>query len=303
MKNNEQFIGYYVNGGVSKTPSYQSGGSTKKTFFVDSEKNPRYKAYQDSLSLYNKGKADEKKFLEFINSIGLDKKEIYSDKLQNQKSKKIEPTKHFYMDDSGSGGGFNSQKSYTTFNKKNGSTFKIYEDTNTFKILDKGYRTYDKPKQKVEVSKQVKKTEDKKTNNSTPDLPRISAINLPPLKIDQPSLNIPEKLVEGNLPVSYDISYDAPNLIGGQMPIESEFLDNRNVSPEELKNIVQRKNNYNNYIEEKYGNEEALKNPKAVERLKKLKQSVEITPNYKQLGGKITLSEGLKTSLQAILKK
>jgi hypothetical protein len=43
---------------------------------------------------------------------------------------------------------------------------------------------------------------------------------------------------------------------------------------------------YNKYIQEKYGNEEALKNPKAVERLKQLRQNVEIVPQY-QMGGEI----------------
>lgn len=289
MKSTEQFIGYYVNGGVSKTPSYQSGGGTKKTVYVDSEKDPRYKNYQDSLAVYNGTKYSKDYYEKNIRPL-LNKKNTgdLSDKWYNEVNGRIIDA------------GDMAEQRLENYNKKP-YKYHTYPRTSGEKIFGivQGYY----PKQKVEVSKQVKKTEDKKTNNSTPDLPRISAINLPPLKIDQPSLNIPEKLVEGNLPASYDISYDAPNLIGGQMPIESEFLDNRNVSPEELKNIVQRKNNYNNYIEEKYGNEEALKNPKAVERLKKLKQSVEITPNYKQLGGKITLSEGLKTSLQAILKK
>ena len=272
MKENLKFIGYHVDGGIVEAPQYQQGGSTKKTIYVGSKNDPRYKAYQDSLNLYNKYENKKKA-------------------LKNPVTTKYDAVNDPFEYDS-------DHEIYRDFKRTGILPTKQYtQKSNGFNGTGRYSYGFDKPKQKVEL-KQPEKPEEE----VIPDMPKVDAVKLPPLKIDNPVLNIPENLVESNNPVSYNINYNAPDLSGGQMPIEEEFLDNRNVSPEELRNIIKRKNNYNNYIEEKYGNEEALKNPKAVERLEKLKQSIEITPNYKQQGGKITLSDGLRTSLETILK-
>lgn len=145
---------------------------------------------------------------------------------------------------------------------------------------------------KLDKSKEIK-SNSKKTNYE-PQISPIPSFNgkrQTPVEFKQAfnNIDIPvqDTLVPTHIPSSYKIGYDAPNLAGGQMPIQEQYLDGRTVDSKGLQQVIQHKNNYNNYIENKYGNEEALKNPKAVERLKKLKQSIDITPQYKE-GGNIS---------------
>lgn len=227
------------------TPLAQQGG----TIYVESKNDPRYKAYQDSLQTYKKSNINWNNIKNYENSEVLKNGNVYisEDELRE----------------------LNIKNPKTNLNP-------FYFNIATSDFHGTGYGRdvkipmYKKPKEKVVIQ---------------PDLPRVESIKLPPINIQKSELEVPQNLVKTNLPLSYNIKYDAPNLIGGQMPIESTFLDGKEVSLEEMQNIITKKNNYNSYIEEKYGNEEALKNPKSVERLNKLKQSLEITPNYKQEGG------------------
>ena len=72
-------------------PKAQKG----KTITVDSKNDPRYKAYQDSLSLYNKEKKEEKEYNDFIKKNNISKKVtrqwINPVKNENKKNTKKEP--------------------------------------------------------------------------------------------------------------------------------------------------------------------------------------------------------------------
>lgn len=85
------------------------------------------------------------------------------------------------------------------------------------------------------------------------------------------------------IPTSYDVSSQRYNMQG-----ENPYY-NFNAEKADYETALRAKlaaENYNAEIERIYGNEEALKNPKAVERLNQLRQEVKITPNY-QNGGEI----------------
>lgn len=120
--------------------------------------------------------------------------------------------------------------------------------------------------------------------------PRVEALNLRP--IEQSPINIPVQELDFNTPIkapkSYNVSSQRTNVNG-----INDFYNNvqQGVDYEQALKSKQSADAYNKYIQEKYGNEDALKNPKAVERLKQLRQNVEIVPQY-QMGGSIPGSVG-----------
>ena len=145
--------------------------------------------------------------------------------------------------------------------------------TSTKKEIDKPIKSKPKP---VEVKPQLQ--------------PRVEALNLRP--IEQTPINIPVQELDFNTPIkapkSYNVSSQRTNVNG-----INDFYNNvqQGVNYEQALKSKQAADAYNKYIQEKYGNEDALKNPKAVERLKQLKQNVEIVPQY-QMGGSIPGSVG-----------
>jgi hypothetical protein len=79
------------------------------------------------------------------------------------------------------------------------------------------------------------------------------------------------------IPTSYNVNSQRFNMTG-----ENPYYDfnAENADYETALRAKMAAETYNSDIENRYGNEESLKNPKAVERLKKLRQKVQITPNY-----------------------
>jgi len=82
-------------------------------------------------------------------------------------------------------------------------------------------------------------------------------------------------------PKSFNVSSQRYNMQG---PSDYYNYNQEGVDYETAMRVQRATEAYNKYIEEKYGNPEALKNPKAAERLKQLRQDVQITPQY-QMGG------------------
>ena len=136
------------------------------------------------------------------------------------------------------------------------------------------------------LSKTSTKETDKPVDVKPQLQPRVEALNLRP--IEQTPINIPVQELDFNTPIkapkSYNVSSQRTNVNG-----INDFYNNvqQGVDYEQALKSKQASDAYNKYIQEKYGNEDALKNPKAVERLKQLKQNVEIVPQY-QMGGKLT---------------
>ena len=143
------------------------------------------------------------------------------------------------------------------------------------------------------LSKTSTKKEIDKPIEVKPELqPRVEALNLRP--IEQAPINLPVQELDFNTPIkapkSYNVNSQRTNVNG-----INDFYNNvqQGVDYEQALKSKQSADAYNKYIQEKYGNEDALKNPKAVERLKQLRQNVEVTPVF-QKGGKVfkkTVSE------------
>lgn len=141
--------------------------------------------------------------------------------------------------------------------------------TSTKKEIDKPIESKPKP---VKVKPQLQ--------------PRVEALNLRP--IEQTPINIPVQELDFNTPIkapkSYNVNMQRYNMQG---PSDYYQANEEGVDYQRAIEIKAASDAYNKYIQEKYGNEDALKNPKAVERLKQLRQNVEVVPQY-QMGGKLT---------------
>jgi hypothetical protein len=131
----------------------------------------------------------------------------------------------------------------------------------------------------------IKKEIDKPINVKPQLQPRVEAINLPPMQNQDPSFPKQElDLIRPiQAPKSYNVNMQRYNMQG---PSDYYQANEEGVDYERAMQIKAASDAYNKSIEEKYGNPEALKNPKAVERLKQLRQDVQITPQY-QMGGSV----------------
>jgi hypothetical protein len=124
--------------------------------------------------------------------------------------------------------------------------------------------------------------------------PRVEALNLQP--IEQAPINIPIQELDFNTPIkapkSYNVSSQRTNVNG-----INDFYTKvqQGVDYEQALKSKQASDAYNKYIQEKYGNEEALKNPKAVERLKQLRSEFNIESNYKFGGDLYQYQNGSQT--------
>jgi len=97
------------------------------------------------------------------------------------------------------------------------------------------------------------------------------------IQIDNSDINIP---IHTRVPQSYDVTSQRQTMNG---PNDYYDYNEQGVNIEQAIKAKQAADVYNQSILEKYGNN---KNPKAQERLKKLKQDIELTPHY-QMGGSI----------------
>jgi hypothetical protein len=267
--------GQFQDGGL--IPMAQKGEKIK---YVESKNDPRYKAYQDSLSLYktslknmwaeknkSKSKVTKKGFIPFdkFDTFVLGSNLEYNDENRY-------PGENFEA---------HKKKSTVVSKRKLNSLIKnnikpIGFDINEWKsgINSKpvlNYSTvYKKPQQQVIVN---------------PLQPKVEAINLPPMQNQDPSFLKQElDLIRPiQAPKSYNVNMQRYNMQG---PSDYYNYNQEGVDYETAMRVQRATEAYNKYIEEKYGNEEALKNPKAAERLKQLRQDVQLTPQY-QMGGSI----------------
>jgi hypothetical protein len=267
--------GQFEDGGL--IPMAQKGEKIK---YVESKNDPRYKAYQDSLSLYktslknmwaeknkSKSKVTKKGFIPFdkFDTFVLGSNLEYNDENRY-------PGENFEA---------HKKKSTVVSKRKLNSLIKnnikpIGFDINEWKsgINSKpvlNYSTvYKKPQQQVIVN---------------PLQPKVEAINLPPMQNQDPSFLKQElDLIRPiQAPKSYNVNMQRYNMQG---PSDYYNYNQEGVDYETAMRVQRATEAYNKYIEEKYGNPEALKNPKAAERLKQLRQDVQLTPQY-QMGGSI----------------
>jgi hypothetical protein len=139
---------------------------------------------------------------------------------------------------------------------------------------------------KKSIKKEIDKPIKVKPVEVKPQLqPMVEAINLPPMQNQDPSFPKQElDLIRPiQAPKSYNVNTQRYNMQG---PSDYYQANEEGVDYETALKAKQAADAYNKSIEKKYGNPEALKNPKAVERLKQLRQDVQLTPQY-QMGGSI----------------
>lgn len=136
----------------------QKGGKTP--IYVNDINDPRYKAYQDSLSLYNKGKIKEKQYNNFLNSINVSTTELDITPKKDFKDlglylkHPIKPIELRTAKDTG--GGYNTDKNGNTIDYEeyyvvNGKGRNEISDKNLINKINKGYSVYKKPIQPVIV--------------------------------------------------------------------------------------------------------------------------------------------------------
>jgi hypothetical protein len=283
--------GQFQDGG--EIPIAQNGN--KKPLYVESKNDPRYKAYQDSLKVYNYGNKLKKilkdsdspgEFKEAIAKLGT--KDIY-DNINNIGKNEV-------------GKAFNDLKKLN--NKPVLNTGEYSKEFSLFGLNVATGRVplYKKPQQQVMVkptttkpstkSKPSTKPQQKEVNVKPQLQPRVEAINLPPMQNQDPSFPKQElDLIRPiQAPKSYNVNMQRYNMQG---PSDYYQANEEGVDYERAMQIKAASDAYNKSIEEKYGNPEALKNPKAVERLKQLRQDVQLTPVF-QNGG--TKEKVLKTA-------
>ena len=124
--------------------------------------------------------------------------------------------------------------------------------------------------------------------------PRVEALNLRP--IEQAPINIPVQELDFNTPIkapkSYNVSALRYNMKG---PSDYYNYNQESVDYETAMRAKAASDAYNRDIEKRYGPQNEYRTPKsaanAAERLKQLRQNVEIVPQY-QMGGSIPGSVG-----------
>ena len=310
---------------VIETPTYQQGGK-KKPIYVDDKNDPRYRAYQDSLLLHNlsekqrlKGTNNKENII--FNNKGSDvlderERKWYQDTRKKLKGKFF-PNSEVSIMIQGNDDRKNPKSKQNDYNNDeyfhpdikpvkgyNWSTEKgltrLLESNDNF--------LYKKPTQPVEVRPNI--YTDKQGNTFTtgdskltgqPQLvkriskvepvlqPKQTAVEIQPQR--ETKLNIPTQEIDTRRPIempkSFNISSQRTNMLG-----VNDFYNynKQGATYEEALKAKETADAYNNSIQQKYGNSEALQNPKAVERLKQLRQEVNITPQYQQ-GGEYSENE------------
>jgi hypothetical protein len=122
-------------------------------------------------------------------------------------------------------------------------------------------------------------------NKEKPELqPEVKAVKISPIEQSNISTDLEINTAPmAKMPSSFDVSMQRYNMQG---PSDYYKTNQEGVDYETAMRIKAASDAYNKYIQEKYGNKEALKNPKAAERLKQLRSEFDITPKY-QMGGSI----------------
>lgn len=135
------------------------GGGKVNPIYVTDKNDPKLKAYNDSLSLYNKGLLDKKEFFKLLDTMpDLDRTKM-SSAPPNRTSGKIQPISQVFLDDAGSDPTIKGNRKYKTIYDN------MWRSAPPDDPLSKGYLEYAKPKQKVILQKEeLKPIESKKIN-------------------------------------------------------------------------------------------------------------------------------------------
>ena len=245
-------VSQFVDGDVA-----QQGG--KKPIYVTDKNDPRYKAYNDSLNSFEKSESFKNDIIKYVGkNISKSQQEEMINLAMNYQREKYDYDK-----------GWN--RKIEPIDKT------VIHLTKTFKNGAEGnidLENYKKPQQPIILEE---------------TRPKVQGLNdsITPAGIKtQQELPQGEELQQrtyAQIPTSYNVSSQRYNMQG-----ENPYY-NFNAEKADYETALRAKlsaENYNADIERRYGNEEALKNPKAVERLNQLRQEVKITPNY-QNGGEI----------------
>lgn len=245
-------VSQFVDGDVA-----QQGG--KKPIYVTDKNDPRYKAYNDSLNSFEKSESFKKDIIKYVGkNISKSQQEEMINLAMNYQREKYDYDK-----------GWN--RKIEPIDKT------VIHLTKTFKNGAEGnidLENYKKPQQPIILEETRPKVQGLNTNITPAGIQ--SQQELPQ------GTEIPQRTY-AQIPTSYDVSSQRYNMQG-----ENPYY-NFNAEKADYETALRAKlsaENYNADIERRYGNEEALKNPKAVERLNQLRQEVKITPNY-QNGGEI----------------
>lgn len=229
-------------------PLMQRGGKTP--IYVTDKNDPRYRAYQDSLTLNN----NSIKALAKMNDNSVTGEEF------TKFGETIYPA---------------TLKAYTNLNKP-----KPIESRSKIKP----HSSSDSKESAVYVSVFKKPTQPVILEEQRPKVQGLK-VSITPAGIESQNQSLQgEELPQrtyAQIPTSYDVNSQRYNIQG-----ENPYYD-YNAENTDYETALRAKlsaENYNADIERRYGNEEALKNPKATERLNQLRQDVTITPNY-QNGG------------------
>jgi hypothetical protein len=245
---------------MSSVPKAQKG----KTITVNSKNDPRYKAYQDSLLLHNATRGSIDKLKTVTN-----KQDWFN--YNKDWGKKFMPT------------ALPAAERLTKLNKKQPSHEKYLERFNKSSYAGE----FKKPTQPVELQKEVQKK-----------IQQRSLINpiqsLVPQGIQKSDFELevgtPQIRQQAIVPKSFDVDYSAERMNGGK-----GYYDGNNqqgVSADVALRAIKQSDRQNAYWENTYGKSS---NPKAKERLKQLKETTTISPNYKA-GGNLKKSTNFTSS-------
>jgi hypothetical protein len=232
--------------------------ATTKPIYVESKNDPRYEAYQDSLSLYKRGIEKVKYWRNNpdATNVELNIKEDEIDRM------------------------FPVSKSRSIFGNKVIDAFgseRIGSGPSERTVFH-----YEKPQEPVIVKPRVQ--------------PRVEALNLPP--IEQAPINIPIQELDFNTPIkapkSYNVNMQRYNMQG---PSDYYQANEEGVDYERAMQIKAASDAYNKDIEKKYGPQNEYRTEKsrqeAARRLEQLKQDVKVRPNY-QMGGQAPKRRGVR---------
>lgn len=259
----------------------------KKLIYVDSKNDPRYRAYQDSLSLYNQSVDLKERLKPYFNTDAiknkdkvldiLDDSKVYRNYNKTKNKPAISPInvswstgKPLLVNASGrmANNSNMSMASYPIYKKPaqpvevqdirkpNTTTGQwVKENGNKAMVLNQTFTSI-KPKEKIIPLQQIQ-TKNLTSNNQE---------TLTPITISRPTVQTPK---------SFNVDYSAQRMNDGK-----GYYDQNNVQNVNIQTAIRAKEHadkQNKYWQKKYGNST---HPNAIKRLKQLQDTAIITPQY-----------------------
>lgn len=253
-------------------PVLQQGGK----LYVESKNDPRYKAYQDSLYLYETNKDLKERIKN-----GKTHTNFFSPKIPFSKDIVNDATIRTGEQDQDLS--FIKPLHYEKISKRvKNPESKWYNNKLESILYTNKVGQYKKPTQPVEILA----NKDIKTDIVNEKLfigEKQKYLNLDETQQNNPFENYKFDLIpEAQIPTSYNIKYTSDRMNEAKGYYDGN--NQQNVSYEVALRAKQKAEAYNNYVQNKYGNSETLNNHKAQERLRQLKDTTTIIPNYQQGG-------------------